>query len=72
MDVNCLEMGTDCDQVVSGESTGELVEAVHGHMRLAHGYTREQLDSAELNEMIRGAIWQSARPREIRTPRPDI
>ncbi len=72
MDINCLEMGTDCDQVVSGESTEEFVSAVHGHMKLAHGYNDEQLASAELDEVIKGAIWQSARPAEIRTPRPQI
>ncbi len=72
MDINCLEMGTDCNQVVSGTTTEEFVAAVHGHMKLAHGYTEEQLASDELDEIIRGAVWQSARPSEIRTPRPQI
>lgn len=70
MDLNCLEMGTSCNQVVSGESTEELIEAVHGHMKLAHDYSEEEL--AAKDEMIRGAIWQSARPAGIRTPRPEI
>ncbi len=72
VDINCQEMGTTCDQVVSGDSTEELVLAVSGHMRLAHGYTDADLDSKVLQEMIAGAIWQSSRPPEIRTPRPDI
>lgn len=72
MDINCLEMGTTCDQVVSGEKTDELVEAVHGHMKLAHGYTDDQLAEPEMNEIIRGAIWQTSRPADIRTPRPQI
>ncbi len=70
MDLNCIDMGTHCDQVVSGESTDELVTAVHGHMKLAHGLTDQELASKD--EMIRGAIWQSARPADIRTPRPEI
>jgi len=72
MDINCLEMGTNCDQIVSGNSTDELVSAVKGHMRLAHGYTDAQLATQELQEMITGSIWQSSRPPEIRTPRPDV
>ncbi len=72
MDLNCLEMGTKCDQVVTGESTKELIEGIHGHMRLAHGYSEAKLASDETDEMIRGAIWQSSRPPDIRTPRPDM
>ncbi len=72
MDINCLEMGTTCDQVVSGDSTEEFITAVSGHMRLAHGYTDAQLESEELREIITGAIWQSSRPPEIRTPRPNV
>lgn len=72
MDINCLDMGTTCNQVVSGNSTEELVAAVCGHMRLAHGYTDSQLESQDLREMITGAIWQSSRPPELRTPRPDV
>lgn len=45
MGVNCLEMGSTCDQIVSGDSIDELVAAVYGHMRLAHGYTDTQLES---------------------------
>ena len=72
MDINCLEMGTTCDQIVSGNSTDELVRAVKGHMRLAHGYTDTQLESYPLLEMVVGAIWQSSRPPELRTPRPEL
>ena len=72
MDINCLQMGAKCDQVVSGESTEELVAAVSSHMRFAHGYTDAQLVSVELREMVAGAIWQSSRPPELRTPRPDV
>lgn len=72
MDLNCLQMGTECDQIVSGESTQELVAAVRGHMRLAHDYTEVELSSQDMTEMISGAIWQSSRPPELRTPRPDV
>ena len=72
VDINCLEMGAGCDQIVSGESTLELVEAVRGHIRLAHGYDEAELTSQDMTEMISGAIWQSCRPPELRTPRPDV
>lgn len=72
MDINCLQMGAGCDQVVSGESTEELVAGVRGHMKLAHQYTEAELTSQEMTEMISGAIWQSSRPPELRTPRPDV
>jgi predicted small metal-binding protein len=72
MDLNCLQMGTECNQIVSGESTQELVAAVRGHMRLAHDYTEAKLSSQDMTEMISGAIWQSSRPPELRTPRPDM
>ena len=72
VDINCLQMGAGCDQIVSGESTRELVAAVRGHMRLAHDCTDAELTSPGMAEMISGAIWQSSRPPELRTPRPDV
>jgi predicted small metal-binding protein len=72
MDLKCLEMGTNCEQVVSGVTTDELISAVHGHMKLAHGRTDAELADPELDEVIRGAIWQSSRPPNIRTPHPEI
>jgi predicted small metal-binding protein len=72
MDINCLDMGTTCDQVVTGDSTDELVLAVIGHMRLAHGKTDAELGAPELREIIIGAIWQSSRPPDLRTPRPGV
>ena len=72
MDVNCLEMGSGCDQVVSGETLEELVDAVRSHMRFAHGRTDEDLAPEDIREMVRGAISQSSRPPVLRTPRPDI
>ncbi|MDP6667906.1 MAG: DUF1059 domain-containing protein [Dehalococcoidia bacterium] len=70
--MNCLQMGTTCDQVVSGETTEELVAAVRGHMKLAHGTTEDELHALDMTEMIGGAIWQSSRPPELRTPRPRV
>lgn len=72
MDLNCLEMGTNCDQVVSGETTDGLITAIHGHMKLAHGYSDAEIANPELDEKIRGAIWQSSRPPDIRTPHPEM
>ena len=62
-------MGYDCGSAVSGNSLEELIESVKQHALEFHGYTREEVDAPERVAVWEGAIKQSSRPGEIRTPR---
>ena len=62
-------MGYDCGSAVSGDSLAVLLGAVQQHALDHHDYTREEVESEELIAIWQGAIKQSSRPGEIRTPR---
>lgn len=65
-------MGYDCGSAVSGDSLAMLLVAVQRHAVQHHDYTQEEVESDELIEIWLGAIKQSSRPSDIRTPRADF
>ena len=62
-------MGYDCGSAVSGDSLAALLGAVQQHALEHHGYSQEEVESEELIAIWKGAIKQSSRPGNIRTPR---
>lgn len=64
-------MGYDCGSTVSGESLAELIDSVKEHALEFHGYAKEELEKEEVIAVWKGAIKQSSRPGDIRTPRPE-
>jgi predicted small metal-binding protein len=65
-------MGYDCGATVAGDSLSELLKAVQGHALDHHGFTQDQVDSPDNIAVWEGAIKQSSRPGELRTPRTDL
>ena len=65
-------MGYDCGAAVSGDSLAALLVAVQHHALEHHDYTREQIESEEMIAIWEGAIKQSSRPSNIRTPRTEF
>ncbi|MBT4125321.1 MAG: DUF1059 domain-containing protein [Chloroflexi bacterium] len=65
-------MGYDCGATVAGDSLAELLNSVQQHALEHHGYRQEEIESPEKIAIWEGAIKQSSRPGEIRTPRSDM
>ena len=65
-------MGYDCGSAVSGDSLAALIAAVQQHALEQHGYSQQEVESEELIAIWKGAIKQSSRPGNIRTPRPEF
>ena len=65
-------MGYDCGAAVSGDSLAALLAAVQQHALEHHDYTQEQVESEEMIAIWEGAIKQSSRPGNVRTPRTEL
>ena len=65
-------MGYDCGSTVSGDSLAALLAAVQQHALEHHAYTQEEVESEEMIAIWEGAIKQSSRPGNIRTPRTEF
>ena len=65
-------MGYDCGAAVSGDSLAALLAAIQQHALEHHDYTQEQVESEEMIAIWEGAIKQSSRPGNIRTPRTEF
>ena len=65
-------MGYDCGSAVSGDSLAALLAAVQQHALEHHDYTQQEVDSEEMIAIWEGAIKQSSRPGNIRTPRSEF
>ena len=65
-------MGYDCGATVAGDSLAELLKSVQLHAIDHHGYTQDEVDAPEKIAIWEGAIKQSSRPGELRTPRNDF
>ena len=66
--ISCRDLlGSPCDEVVSGETMGEIILEIQEHAMSVHGFTEAQVQAAEMVAIIRGAIRQSARPLHLRT-----
>ena len=62
-------MGYDCGSAVSGDSLAALLAAVQQHALDYHDYSQEEVESEDMIAIWEGAIKQSSRPGEMRTPR---
>ena len=66
--ISCTELGSPCAQdIISGDTIDELMEAIYKHGVEVHGYTMEQLNSPEQQAIFLHNIKQSSRPRDKRT-----
>ena len=69
--ISCQAMGyEDADaHEVSGESFSEVLGNAQKHAIEEHGLPEKVAHSPETIEVLEGAIRQSSRPRQTRTPR---
>jgi predicted small metal-binding protein len=52
----CRDAGVDCDFVVRGATTDEVMRGAAEHARTVHGYTDAQLNAPEMQQTMRGLI----------------
>ncbi len=64
-------MGYGCGAAVTGDTLDELITATKRHAIELHGYTEEEVSSGDQIEKWKGAIKQTSRPADSRTPRPE-
>ena len=67
--IACSDMGFAEVHSIKGGSTEELVRQMQDHAILEHGYSEAQVQQSDMIEFMRGAIRQSARPGNLRSPR---
>lgn len=69
LSIACSDMGFAGEHAINGGSTEELIRQMQDHAKAKHGYTEEQVQQPEMIEIMRGAIRQSTRPENLRSPR---
>ena len=52
----CKDTGTDCPYVARGETKEEMMENAVKHVKDVHGYTDEQINDPEMQEIVKKAI----------------
>ncbi len=72
--ISCADLGSPCkDDIISGDTIDELMEAIYKHGSEVHGESMEHMKSPEQQAIYLANIKQSARPRGKRsTTRVDI
>ena len=70
--LTCRDLGSDCDETVSGNSVDDVIAEMGLHAIAVHDYTEEMLQEPDRIELWRGAIKQSSRPPEQRNIKLDI
>lgn len=69
LNIACSDMGFEGKHSISGGSTEELLRQMQEHAIAKHGYSDVELQEPEMIEFMLGAIRQSARPENLRSPR---
>ena len=67
--IACTDMGASEAHSITGNSTDEIIRQMQEHAIATHGYTEMQVQQPDIIEFMRGAIRQSARPVNLRSPR---
>jgi|APSaa5957512535_1039671.scaffolds.fasta_scaffold790658_1 hypothetical protein len=62
-------MGYDCGSTAVGSTLAELLASVQVHVIEFHGFTQKEAEAQQFEDELKGALKQSARPGNIRTPR---
>ena len=71
--ISCTDLGSPCaEDSVSGETVDELIKAMCKHAIEKHGRTMEELLQPEMQQAMRSAIKQSARPQSARTSKLEL
>jgi predicted small metal-binding protein len=66
--ISCAELGSPCEEdIISGDTIDELMEAIYKHGAEVHGETLEVMKSPEYQAKLLANIKQTARPRGART-----
>ena len=52
----CKDTGVDCPFVARGETEEEMMKKAVKHVKEAHGYTDEQINSPEMKEIVKKAV----------------
>ncbi len=70
--LSCLDLGSPCEDYVSGETVDEIIDAMCRHAIAAHGRSEEFMKSEETLTAMKTAIKQSSRPAHLRTSKLDF
>lgn len=66
--ISCADIGSPCeDDIISGDTIDELMEAIYKHGIEVHGETLESMKKPEQQAILLANIRQSARPKTART-----
>ena len=57
--LTCRDVGQDCDCVVQGETEEELMKNAAEHAVKDHGYTEQEIMTAEMKEKIKSNMRHS-------------
>ena len=52
----CEDTGVNCPFVAEGETMDEMMTNAVKHVKAVHGYTDEQINSPEMQKMIKEAV----------------
>ena len=67
----CASPKHDCTPTIRTHPSSRKVETMEKLLNKIEESVQIE-EAEELQEMVAGAIWQSSRPPDIRTPRPDV
>lgn len=59
-ELQCRDLGFDCDAVVTGESDDAIVAQVVDHAKSVHGMTDEQLGDPAMQQQVLDQIHEQA------------
>lgn len=59
-ELNCRDLGFDCDGVVVADTDDEVVAQAAQHAREVHGMSEDQLGDPAFAEQVRGQIHEQA------------
>ena len=69
MTITCADMGYSCGYGITGESMDQILSGIKHHSLEFHDYTEEELTNSDAVAQWKGALRQSSRPGDTRTPR---
>ncbi|WP_202619291.1 DUF1059 domain-containing protein [Ornithinimicrobium cavernae] len=60
MEMNCRDLGFDCDGVVTGESSEDVLSQAAAHAQSVHAMTPEQVSDPSFVDQARSLIHEKA------------
>ena len=59
-ELNCRDVGFDCEGVVTGETEYDVLTQVAEHAKEVHGLSDEQVNDPDFADQVRGQIHATA------------